>query len=91
MTGPYARGCPFVRYSQTGNEDYFKNIIRDVFKEAEILLAGYFRNTADMKKTEAETAAAKALAIYEGTVQMVILKNDPGYFNIMEQLLLDVL
>ncbi len=91
MTGPFGRGCPFVRYFQTGNEPNFNDIIRDVFRQAEILLTDYFIKSAGMEKGKAENTAAKALTIYEGSVQMVVLKNDPGYFSVMEQLLLDII
>ncbi|MBN1647559.1 MAG: TetR/AcrR family transcriptional regulator [Spirochaetales bacterium] len=92
MTGNFSRGCPFVRYSQTsGKDSFFNGIIRQVFADAEKLLAGYFIRNRRLEKPEAVLAARKALAAYEGAVQMVILSGDTEYFDIMEDCLLAVI
>ena len=92
MTGNFKRGCPFVRYSQTAGEGRFSDeIIRQVFSEAEKLLTGYFQRCRGKTEAEAAPAARKALAAYEGAVQMVLLSGDESYFGIMEEMLNSVL
>jgi TetR/AcrR family transcriptional regulator, transcriptional repressor for nem operon len=89
MTASFSHGCPFVRYSQTAGETNFSGeIIREVFSEAEQLLAAYFTRNYHFKTQKAVQTARKALAAYEGAVQMVLLSADPVYFSIMEDMLL---